>query len=68
MLADVLDNFRNMCYKIYKPDTSKFLSAPGLAWQAALTDIDMFLTINKRRKTKEDKDKKNSLWRSKINS
>ena len=45
LLADVLDSFRNMCYKIYKPDTAKFLSAPGLAWQAALTDIDMFLTV-----------------------
>ena len=25
-----------MCLKIYKLDPAKFLSAPGLAWQAAL--------------------------------
>ena len=55
LLADVLDKFRNMCLKIYELDPSKFLSAPGLAWQAALkktkvkldllTDIDMLLMI-----------------------
>ena len=36
LLADVFENFRNMCLKIYKLDPAKFLSAPGLAWQAAL--------------------------------
>ena len=36
LLADVFKNFRNMCIKIYEPDPAKFLSAPGLAWQAAL--------------------------------
>ena len=36
MLADVFENFRNMCLKIYKLDLAKFLSAPGLAWQADL--------------------------------
>ena len=40
-----------MCIKVYHSDLAKFLSAPGLAWQAALkqakvklellTDIDM---------------------------
>ena len=34
LLADVFENFRNMCLKIYKLDLAKFLSAPGLAWQA----------------------------------
>ena len=29
-LADVFDNFRNMCLKIYKLESAKFLSAPGL--------------------------------------
>ena len=31
LLADVFDNFRNMCLKIYEVDPAKFLSAPGLA-------------------------------------
>ena len=46
-----------MCPKIYELDPAKFLSAPGLAWQAALkkakvkldllTNIDMFLMVEK---------------------
>ena len=42
-----------MCIEIYELDPAKFLSAPGLAWQATLkktkvkldlfTDIDMLL-------------------------
>ena len=36
LLADEFENFRNMCLKIYELDLAKFLSAPGLAWQAAL--------------------------------
>ena len=32
LLADVFENFRNMCLKIYKLYPAKFLSAPGLAW------------------------------------
>ena len=36
LLADVFEDFRNMCLKIYELDPVKFLSAPGLAWQAAL--------------------------------
>ena len=57
LLADVIENFRNMCINIYKLDPAKFLSAPGLAWQAALektklklellTDIDMLLMLEK---------------------
>ena len=45
----------NMCIKIYKLDPAKFISAPGLEWQAAfkkvkldlLTDIDMLLAVEK---------------------
>ena len=47
-----------MCLKIYHLDPAEFLSAPGLAWQAALkktavnlellTDIDMLLMVKKR--------------------
>ena len=35
LLSDVFKNFRNM-HDIYELDPVKFLSAPGLAWQAAL--------------------------------
>ena len=31
VLADILENFRNMCLEIYELDPAKFLSAPGLA-------------------------------------
>ena len=31
LLADVFENFRNMCFKIRKIDPAKFLSATGLA-------------------------------------
>ena len=34
LLANVFDNFRNMCIKVYELDPVHFLSAPGLAWQA----------------------------------
>ena len=36
LLADVFENFRNKCIKIYELDPAHFLSAPGLAWQAHL--------------------------------
>ena len=57
LLADVFENFRNMCIKIYELDPAEFLSAPGLAWQAALkktevkldllADINMLLMVEK---------------------
>ena len=57
LLADVFENFSNMCLKIYELDPAKFLSAPELAWQAALnttkvkldllTDNDMLLIAEK---------------------
>ena len=36
LLANISENFRNMCLKIQKLDLVKFLSTPGLAWQAGL--------------------------------
>ena len=36
LLADVFENFRNMCMKVYELDPAHFLSLPGLAWQACL--------------------------------
>ena len=34
LLADVFENFRNTCIKVYEPDPAHLLSLPGLAWQA----------------------------------
>ena len=34
LLVDVFENFRNMFLKIYPLDLGKFLSVPGLEWQA----------------------------------
>ena len=36
MLADVFENFRNMCLKIHELDLAKYLSVPWLTWQATL--------------------------------
>ena len=36
LLADVFNNFRDMCLKEYELDPAHFLSLPGLAWQACL--------------------------------
>ena len=36
LLADVFENFRSMCVDIFELDPAKYLSAPQLAWQAAL--------------------------------
>ena len=36
LLADVFENFRDMCIKVYGLDPAYFLSAPGLPWQAYL--------------------------------
>ena len=55
LLADVFNNFRDMCLKEYELDPAHFLSLPGLAWQACLkktnielellTDYDMLLMV-----------------------
>ena len=34
LLADVYEDFRNMCLNIYEIDPAYFVSAPRLAWQA----------------------------------
>ena len=57
LLADIFQKFRNMCIEIYELDSAKFLSSPGLAWQAALkktkvkldllTNIDMLFMVEK---------------------
>lgn len=56
-LADVFEQFREMCLNYYGLDAAHFYTTPGLAWEAALkmtdvklellTDIDMHLFIEK---------------------
>ena len=41
LLADVFENFRKICLKIYQLDLAIFLSAPGLAWHAALNKTEV---------------------------
>ena len=58
-LADVFENFREMCKQNYHLDPVKFLSVLRLAWQAALrktgvklellTDIDILLLMVEKR-------------------
>ena len=57
LLADVFENFRNICLDNYKLDPAHYFTAPGLAWDACLkitnveleflSDIDMLLMIEK---------------------
>ena len=52
LLADVFENFRNICNSIYKLDPAHYLTAPALSWDAwqkktgkhieNLTNIDMY--------------------------
>ena len=58
LLADVFENFKNTCIKVYELDPAHFLSLPGLAWQAflkktnikleLLTNYDMLLMVEER--------------------
>ena len=55
LLADIFENFRNICMNHYRLDPAWYFSASGLAWDAALkitmvqlellTDPDMLLMI-----------------------
>ena len=55
LLADIFENFRNRCRKVYALDPAHFLSLPRLAWQTCLkktsiklellTDYDMLLMV-----------------------
>ena len=45
LLADVFNNFRDMCLKEYELDPAHFLSLPGLAWQACLKKTNIELEL-----------------------
>ena len=55
LLADVFENIRNTCLKVYELDPANFLSLSGLAWHTCLkktniklellTDYDMLLMV-----------------------
>ena len=57
LLADVFENFRDICLKEYELDPAHYYTAPGLAWDACLkmtniklellSDIDMLLMFEK---------------------
>ena len=57
LLADVFENFRDICIKNYNLDPAHYYTAPGLAWDAALkvskvelellSDMDMLLVVEK---------------------
>ena len=36
LLADVFENFRNLCLEIYELDPAHYYTAPGLSWDAVL--------------------------------
>jgi hypothetical protein len=45
LLADIFENFRDVCMKHYKLDPAWYYTSPGLAWDAALklTDVELEL-------------------------
>ena len=43
LLADVFEKFIDTCIDVYGLDSSYFLSAPGLAWQAYLKKTEVKL-------------------------
>ena len=57
LLADVFENFREICLRIYKLDPAHYYTAPSLSWDACLkmtsvelellTDVDMLLMVEK---------------------
>ena len=46
LLAAVLENFWNMCLEMYELNQARFLTAPGLAWQAAFKKTSKIRSFN----------------------
>ena len=44
-LADVFENFTDMCIKEYELDPAHFVSLPGLAWQTCLKKTNIELEL-----------------------
>jgi hypothetical protein len=51
LLADIWDNFREVCYKVYELDCSYYYTAPGLSYDAMLKctgiEIDLLTDLDK---------------------
>ena len=52
LLADVFENFRNVCLTTYELDPTHYYTAPGLSWDTQvqlelIDDIDMYQTVEK---------------------
>ena len=45
LLSDIFENFREMCLKTCYLDPVKFISVPGLAWQAVLKMAEVKLEL-----------------------
>ena len=45
LLADVFENFRDICIKVYELDPAHFVSLPGLAWEACLKKTNIELEL-----------------------
>ena len=62
LLADVFENFRDTCVKIYELDPAHFLSLPGLAWQACLKKTNIKIRIINRLRHVINGRKRNKRW------
>jgi hypothetical protein len=45
LLTDVFENFRKVCYRIYRLDPCHYYTAPGLAWDAMLKYTNIKLEL-----------------------
>ena len=45
LLADVFENFRNVCMKNYELDSAWYYTVPGLAWDACLKKTGVQLEL-----------------------